>query len=146
MQYYYYSSSKKLMTMIAIITILLLITTTTTTITAADEDPQGCGPAPVDSGACKGYYLYCVTELITALIDHASNTKTDYSYSLHYPPKMSRPPGGVRGEAICVAGSYDEGCRDCLLGIKEKLTWDCSNSEGGFYSNQQCSIKYHQIP
>ncbi|CAN0924187.1 hypothetical protein LINGRAHAP2_LOCUS34028 [Linum grandiflorum] len=145
MEYYYYcsssSSSKKLM-MIAI-TITLLLTTTIGAV--AGEEPRGCSTtAPVDSGVCKGYYLYCVTELITSLITGAPSGSIDYITQRIYPIDQDNSSGGVHGEAICAAGSYRGGCRNCLLRIKETLNYYCSNFEGGFCYNRHCSIKYHQ--
>ncbi|CAN0924189.1 hypothetical protein LINGRAHAP2_LOCUS34030 [Linum grandiflorum] len=146
MEYYYYycsSSSKKVM-IATITTTLLLIIITTAAGASPYKDPQACSKyGPADSGACKGYYPYCVAELMTELISNAPQDGTGYTQSLSYPD--GNPTGGVSGEAICVLGDYPGGCRNCLLGIKETLDYNCYKFEGGSSHNQYCSIKYYQI-
>ncbi|CAN0924190.1 hypothetical protein LINGRAHAP2_LOCUS34031 [Linum grandiflorum] len=126
----------------AITTTLLLIITTTGAV--PDIAPQACSATPPeDSGACKGYYPYCVTELMTEFISKAPQDSTCYNKSLSYPE--GNPTGGVNGQATCVLGSYAGGCRSCLLGIKETLYYNCRKFEDGYYYNQYCSLQYHQI-
>ncbi|CAN0924163.1 hypothetical protein LINGRAHAP2_LOCUS34004 [Linum grandiflorum] len=112
-----------------------------------DQPPSSCYPfQPAATGACKGDYLYCVTEVITALIVRTPISDPLFIAREFYPSQGGGPVyGGVRGRAICDFGLTKAGCRKCLLGAKEWLNWYCSSYVGGFYSSIDCSLSYHQV-
>ncbi|CAN1297411.1 hypothetical protein LINPERPRIM_LOCUS23435 [Linum perenne] len=128
------------MAITSVLTLVLLIISVTTVFGGTK---QGCGETgPVATGPCYGYYSYCIKQLMTKLLQSAPETGTGYTTTQYYP--ANSPSGGLTGEAICVLGNYAS-CWDCLLTLKARLIYSCSQYQSGYYSSQYCSLSFNQL-
>ncbi|CAN0924162.1 hypothetical protein LINGRAHAP2_LOCUS34003 [Linum grandiflorum] len=121
----------------------MLLIFTAAVVAGQQNQPYCSGVVPLATGGCRNHYLYCVTKVITALIQQTPGSPAYKSNKFHPPVPVS---GGVSGYATCYVHSTKAECRSCLLKAKEWLTWYCYPYEGGFYySYHGCSLSYHQI-
>ncbi|CAN1138438.1 hypothetical protein LINPERPRIM_LOCUS23479 [Linum perenne] len=136
----YYSSSGKAVAVV-LVTMLLLIFT----ITVEPAKNYRCDGevTTVTSGACNGYYDYCVTSLINALVTATTNSRNRVD-TRSYPPDY--PSGGIAGTANCAYSATLAECQDCLGDALTDLGSSvCTSYATGTYVGDVCSMSFKQI-
>ncbi|CAN1141616.1 hypothetical protein LINPERPRIM_LOCUS25598 [Linum perenne] len=137
------SSSSFFTTKVPTILLLLIIIVIASTVECSADDIAQCNSTmPVNDGACKDYYGYCVTSVITALRTVTPSMGNNV-YSNSYPEEGAS--GGVTGSAACVYPNSIQTCQICFRNAKEFLD-SCTAYASGEYVTSVCTMYFRQIP